>query len=322
MTKTTSSLELNEMFQVNPTLVFDPEFLLHALPDVDHALFFAQLYDLTAKQTGELLGMLFPENPIVGELLEGDHSVTLQMDPDEDAGPDPDMSLYQVTYDLAGVLQRVPDSEVLVQLYEAQKIVVAQSIQDVADVIGNHLGSMPKHEGRMTFQFMRKLNMKRNTFTQYSALVDHRNDERKLKICIVLDDSGSMSEPTIRTITPDVVALSYAVNATLVQVSSTARMHTPGRFNVDDILSVAEYAGTSYETLKPVFDEDWDLVICIADYDSYGVAKSVLAKCKGRIGTVLDVSLVNRQTYLSECLGQLADEVRPILMAPYHNPLC
>jgi hypothetical protein len=37
---------------------------------------------------------------------------------------------------------------------------------------------------------------------------------------------------------------------------------------------------------------------------------------------VLDVSLVGRPTFLAECVGQLADEVRPILTAAAGASLC
>jgi hypothetical protein len=39
-----------------------------------------------------------------------------------------------------------------------------------------------------------------------------------------------------------------------------------------------------------------------------------IAQCKGHIDEVIDVSLVNRPTYLAECVGQLADKVSPILI--------
>ena len=55
--------------------------------------------------------------------------------------------------------------------------------------------------------------------------------------------------------------------------------------------------------------------VTIADYDSSLGAKQVLASRSGRIGTVLDISLVGKPTFLSECVGQLADEVKPLLVA-------
>jgi hypothetical protein len=68
--------------------------------------------------------------------------------------------------------------------------------------------------------------------------------------------------------------------------------------------------------LAPLFDgQDWDAVVTIADYDSSPAAAAVLARCSGKIGQLFDVSLVNRSTYLAECLSPLADEVRPLLIA-------
>ena len=82
-----------------------------------------------------------------------------------------------------------------------------------------------------------------------------------------------------------------------------------------DVLAKAEYGGTHYEQLKPLFDQSWGTVITIADYDSSPSAMKTLANCKGHIGQVLDISLVSRTTFLAECVGQLADEVRPLMLA-------
>lgn len=81
------------------------------------------------------------------------------------------------------------------------------------------------------------------------------------------------------------------------------------------MLDRAEYGGTRYETLAPLFNRDWGTVVTIADYDSANIAKSVIGNCTGHIGTVLDISLVNRSTFLAECVGQLADKVQPLMVA-------
>lgn len=83
---------------------------------------------------------------------------------------------------------------------------------------------------------------------------------------------------------------------------------------MDDVLARAEYGLTKYRMLAPLLDRDWGTVVTIADYDSSLGAKQALARRKGRIGTVLDISLVGKPTFLSECVGQLADEVKPLLV--------
>ena len=45
----------------------------------------------------------------------------------------------------------------------------------------------------------------------------------------------------------------------------------------------------------------------------------IATQCAGRIGKVVDVSLVNRPTFLAACVGQLAQEVEPILVAAGHD---
>jgi hypothetical protein len=81
------------------------------------------------------------------------------------------------------------------------------------------------------------------------------------------------------------------------------------------VLDAASYGGTHYEKLVPLFDRDWGVVVCVADYDSSVAAKQSLARCTGRIEQCFDISLVQMPTYLAECVGQLADEVKPILIA-------
>ena len=59
------------------------------------------------------------------------------------------------------------------------------------------------------------------------------------------------------------------------------------------------------------------MVVCFADYDSSWSSKEAIAQCTGHIDLVLDISLVSRPTYLAEVVGQLADEVRPLLVAAH-----
>jgi hypothetical protein len=113
-----------------------------------------------------------------------------------------------------------------------------------------------------------------------------------------------------------VVALSYKANAHLAIVSDATVHWAPGSYSTDDVLDRATYGGTHYETLRELLDMDWGTVITVADYDSSLSAKGSIARlCNGTIDTVLDVSLVNQPTFLAECVGQLAREVRPILIA-------
>ena len=124
-----------------------------------------------------------------------------------------------------------------------------------------------------------------------------------------------MSESTIEKIVEPVVGLGYMADAHLVIVSNTATHWGPGEYTVDAVMEAAEFGGTHYETLAPLFERDWGTVVTIADYDSSWSAKGALASCNGSIQQVLDISLVNSPTFLAECLGQLAAEVRPLMIA-------
>lgn len=312
---TTSSIDARSVFEIRPKLAFSKDFLHKTLKDVDTALFFAKVYKLDAQHTGALLRELFPSDPIIGMLTDGDHSTELQ---DGDYYPDYDLDPVEVT-EVHGIKvdpNRIPDSVVLEQLWKLQEVTIATSIQDVADRLGSVLGGMPSDQGRMMFGQLAQFNARRSTMVDYRARVHHPLTGKKKKVLVILDDSGSMSQETIKTIVHDVVALSYQANATLAQVSNSCRVHAPGTYTVEDVLAAAEYGGTNYATLAPLLDEDWDEVITIADYDSYQRCKTQLSQRKGKIGVVTDVSLVERTTYLSEVVGTRAKEVRPILIAP------
>src|SRR5690606_2981051 len=127
---------------------------------------------------------------------------------------------------------------------------------------------------------------------------------------------------TAEAIIDEVVALAYKANAALAIVSNHTYFWEPGTFGSDDVMARAEFGGTHYETLTSVFQEDWSTVITIADYDSAASAKSYLKqRACGRAQQVLDISLVDRPTLLAECIGQLADSVKPLLVGVDTYPL-
>lgn len=112
------------------------------------------------------------------------------------------------------------------------------------------------------------------------------------------------------------VALGQEADAHLAIVSNTCTHWLPGEYTEEAVLAAAEFGGTHYEELAPLFtDFEWGTVITIADYDSSPAAKQVLSQCNGTIHTLLDISLVDIPTYLGEVLGQLAGEARPLMVA-------
>ena len=293
------------LFEVKPDIYLSAGTLRRHLPTVELALFFAKVYQLDYTKLGQLLRMLF-NTPVVQALTEGSHSVELQ-----------DYLVETVPTEILAEMQQftsepMPSSEVLVQLWKSLEVEVAKSIQEVANKLAGTLHLLPSKEGDMLFASMAKINRLRPTVGVYGAHIRHAPVP---EVLVVLDVSGSMTEETIEAIIGDVVAMSYNANASLAVVSNSAFLWAPGGYSVKDVLAKAEYGGTHYEQLKPLFDQSWGTVITIADYDSSPSAMKTLANCKGHIGQVLDISLVNRTTYLAECVGQLADEVRPLMLA-------
>ena len=293
------------LFEVKPDIYLSAGTLRRHLPTVELALFFAKVYQLDYTKLGQLLRMLF-NTPVVQALTEGSHSVELQ-----------DYLVETVPTEILAEMQQftsepMPSSEVLVQLWKSLEVEVAKSIQEVANKLAGTLHLLPSKEGDMLFASMAKINRLRPTVGVYGAHIRHAPVP---EVLVVLDVSGSMTEETIEAIIGDVVAMSYNANASLAVVSNSAFLWAPGGYSVKDVLAKAEYGGTHYEQLKPLFDQSWGTVITIADYDSSPSAMKTLANCKGHIGQVLDISLVSRTTFLAECVGQLADEVRPLMLA-------
>jgi hypothetical protein len=288
-------------------LAFPTGMLKAMLPDIETALFFAQLYQLNAQDLGVLVHTLF-KSPVVEALTAegGLHSDLLQ---DYLVEVVPDVVRHGDI--IFGEVK--PKGEILPELWASARVEIAASIQKVAEKLKDVVTALPGKKGEMVFKSMLVMNSKRPTIGDHRAQVFHAPQEPNL---VVLDVSGSMSESTVEAIVGDVVALSWEADAHLAIVSNTTTHWAPGEYTVEAVLNAAEYGGTHYETLAPLFeDQTWGAVITIADYDSSRDAKSAIKACNGSIDTVLDISLVSRPTFLAEVVGQLAGEVKPLMMA-------
>jgi len=279
--------------------------LIKLLPDVETALFFARAYKMPYDKLSELLYGLF-KSDVVKALKSGNHSTTLQ-----------DYIVDTVPTDVVRQAKPAwvpapPPAQFLPQVWESIDLVIAESIAVVADKVGRVIDSLPSKQGQMVFQQLARMNRQGTQLGRFDARIKHRHQTKNL---FILDDSGSMSAETIRAILPDVIASAWAVDATLALVSDTCRVWQPGSYSMDNVLAAGEFSGTHYETLVPLLNEDWGVVTTIADYDSSYGARDACAKATGRIDKVLDLSLVNRPTFLAACVGQRAASVEPILVA-------
>ena len=296
-----------DLVEVKPGKKFSRAVLQDFLPTVKDVLFFGKLYELSAQQLGALLHVVL-NTPLTAALFnEGHaHSQDLQ-DYVVDVG-------RQINYAELGDISfdpDVPKGEILPEMWEELEVEVAASIKAVAEKLGNTIGLLPGKQGAMMFQSMRVMNAKRPVLGDYKARIHHAPQKQNL---VILDVSGSMTEATVRKIVDDVVALSYKANAHIATVSNQCHYWEPGTYGTDDVLRSAAFGGTHYEQLAPLFQVDWGTVITIADYDSSLSAKSRLAACTGKVDQLLDLSLVGRPTFLAECVGQLASEIRPLLI--------
>jgi hypothetical protein len=285
MTSTISSTHDLRLLEVKPGLKFSVSTLKAMLPDAETVFFFGKVYDLDHVQLSQLLYTVLGGD-LATALSEGDHSTTLQGYLDDLVDDIYGVEEGDITYD-----PDVPTGEILPEVWKSLEV----------------------ETGEMHFRSMMTLNAKRPTIGDYRARIHHSRQQQNL---LILDVSGSMTSGTVRTIVNDVVALAYEANAHLAIVSDTVTHWEPGNYDAESVLSKAEFNGTHYEQLAPLMDLDWGVVITVADYDSYVDARAALARRTGSIDLVLDVSLVNRPTFLAECVGTRAKEVRPILVAP------
>lgn len=304
------------LIEIKPGKQFPLGTLQSLLPDTETALFFAKAYKLDHVQVSNLLRVVFNTSLSRALFSEGSsHSNELQgyiVDLLDEGG---------VNYE-AGELKTSNEpthAEILPHVWESLEVEVAESIQAVVSKLDSTLDVLPGKQGHMLFKTLAVLNKKRPTIGDYRATIVR---PRRPDNLVVFDVSGSMSEATVRTIVQDVVALGYKANAHLAIVSNSTFHWEPGTYNVDMVLQAAEFGGTRYETLVPLFENrHWGTVVSIADYDSSRSAAERLKECNGRIGELLDISLVNQPTYLAYCLGQLANKVRPMLIGSTHNVL-
>lgn len=306
-----------ELFAVSPTVKVRMEVLRDLLPDPSTALFFGQIYKLDYSRLSALMRQLFQTTVIQALLNEGDqHSSELQ-DYIIDTVPDAELQSAGIT---PGQFTAPVSHEFLPELWEQLEVEVASSIQQLVDSLDGQLSLVQGKYGSMLFGTLAKLNKQRaGVIGTYAAQIKHKMVPNNL---VVFDVSGSVSQPTAEKIIDEVVSLAYKANASLAIVSDETFIWDPGTFTRDDVMRKAKFGGTHYETLASVFDRDWATVITIADYDSAWTAREYLQNtCRGRIQQVLDISLVNRPTFLAECLGLLADEVKPLLVASSSNVL-
>ena len=295
-----------ELFDLGNNKKISVAALRRLLPDIETTLFFGKVYKLNAQKLGQLL-KLTHGGSVLDALFEGGHSTELQSYLVEVVPDHIDVEPY------IGTPEVPKDSEVLVQLFAMAEGEVAESIAKVADTLAGTLDRLPSKEGQMLFKSMASLNHKRGTIGVHKASIVHQSVP---DVLVILDVSGSMSAKTIRTIIDDVVALSWKANAHLAIVSNDTFLWEPGSYDSASVLEKAQYGGTQYETLAPLFNNrSWGTVVTIADYDSSQDAKRVIAATNGSVGTVLDISLEEQPTFLGECISTIAKEVKPLLVS-------
>ena len=304
------------LFRLDSKRLISVQKLKELLPDVQTAAWFGAYYKLSRTKLAELFLILF-DSPVLKALMTEDykHSTSLQTYLAQ--------ALSQAEYGELQ-MQKVVQPEapapdlILPQLWKAAEVKVATALREVADTITDVVDRLPSKNGKMVFRTLAKMNANRPTVGVYEPHISHH---RRASSLLILDVSGSMTEETIRTIAADVVGLAWKADAHLAVVSDTMTVWEPGGYDVKAILRAAEFGGTHYEQLAPLFNQNWGTVITVADYDTSWSAKETLHGCSSTIEEIIDISLVDRPTFLSESLGPMAKEITPMIVGPHHYPL-
>lgn len=284
--------------------------LRRLLPDITTALFFCKAYKLSNHQVRELLPKLFPDSEVLRTLLTeaSAHSQELQ---------DFVVDLYPTEIQYGEVLpeegQEPPSETILAELFREASVTIADNLQVLANKLMTAIDRMPGTAGRMIFRNLAHVHRARGSIGTFEARIDHSRTSRSL---VILDVSGSMSKETVDAILGDVLALTKKADAHLAIVSNNAFLWKPGEATMQAVLSASEFRGTQYASLIPVLQGTWDTVITIADYDSSRDTRTAIARdCKSlKIRQLYDMSLVDRPTFLAECLEFAAEQTQPLLV--------
>jgi hypothetical protein len=298
--------------EVKPGSIYPVDTLKRIIKTPKWAIRFGALKNLDAVQLSSLLRLLFPGTDLIQALtMEGGrHSGHLQS---YIVGLGYENLLFDGEVTLTESTQPEPEDDMLAELLERFEVVIADDIKQVFDELDDVMIHMPGKQGRMEIKRLLKADKRnRKKIGVAETGVSHTHQRENL---VIFDDSGSMGEDTVLRLAHAVKALAMEANAHLVLVSNTARHWKPGEFTVDALRMQAEYGGTHYETLAPLMDRNWGVVVTIADWDSSWGAKEALEDATGSIELLLDISLVSRPTFLAECLEPLAKETRPLLVA-------
>lgn len=278
--------------------------------NIERALFFGNWYKLDAQQLGDLFSLL-NLGGVLDALLEGGHSVDLQPWLDDIGYSERELEQQSVAETVGVYDPNATPPEFLPELWKNAQVKVLSSLAELADGLTLEvLSKLPSDQAQMNVAHYARLN--RNGTIGISK--PEYAYQQQMKVGIVYDCSSSMGRTFAEKATKDVAALSHQLNADIILVSTYAERLTAGTFSVKDVLDHWQNGGTRYGTLAPYFQEDWDVIVAIADYDSHWGAQATLSRCKGKIGHLFDISVVPMPTFLSECLAPLAAEVTPLFI--------
>lgn len=212
-------------------------------------------------------------------------------------------------------------ANLLAEILSLASVKVIDKIEDLCRLLAHQLvTNAGEAQTRLGFQFIQQYaDAHKRVKPTYGLGIQRVVEGGTLDNLVILDVSGSMGTSTVNAITDEVIALAEEADATLAIVSNNCYYWLPGTATASAVRNAAEYRGTHYEELVKLLDEkDWGTVITIADYDSSLSAKqTIAAQVTTRVQQVLDISLVERPTFLSECVGQLClNPVEQVSLAP------
>lgn len=259
-------------------------------------------------------------------ISRGGHSTELQTWWDEQGISIPIPDKEEVLIDDPAAPSDKPDDvddETLFDLVNNSLVKLPESIQELADgLFIEVLSNLPTGRASYVIEHFQQV----SKFGTFGTMKTGLEYEKNTNACVVLDCSGSMGYRLGEAIANAVVHLANELKCDLILVSSAAKRLPAGTFSAETVKRNWQNAGTYYNQLVPHFkdiSQSYDVVVTIADYDSIPSHKIEIAKlCKAKVHTLYDICVqyveqspgVAKSSFLAECLGQLAKEVKPVFV--------
>lgn len=315
----------NKTVELKPGVQFDRVWLKETLCTTDDEadalgvskydgmILFGQLYKLDAQELMVLAKIVFEDEDFVQMLTKGDHSCTLQSYIQELDSP---LIIFEeITYSEAKA--NPSRDNLLAKMFEAYQVGITSLVLEIADKFSKFLNMQPGHESKLEVQRLNKVNRRTGLPVSQRARIEYSS---LLPNLLIIDVSSSQGKSLIESIVDNCIDLAVKYDMHLAIVSHGAEWYVPGTYDRDTVMSSKWMnGGTRYAALAEigVASQRWGTVVTVADIDGQKSDMTAWQQAGGSIDTVVDISTVDGQTWLSEIVAvQAPGTVQQLVVAP------